>query len=321
MRIDTLRLFQEVAESGSINKTAQNNFISQQGLSDAIRRMEKEMQVELFNRSKRGVTLTSEGEYIYKRVKNIVSEYNQIEQYLWEINLEKIKKEGQQGHIHLLVNPLAMPALVPDLLEVINLRYSHMELYCKDINTIDDMIWQVECGKADFCIFLVMQSEMESVLGKLPKTIKTYSLFTDEIVACVSNNSELAKAKSITSNELNSIEKVLSDGIYGISHTCGAEYISNNTDFQMKLLQTKEIAAITIRSFFEKTFSSDLVTALQVKPPLNICYLIMYSKDLKLDYCKLQFLQLLSDYVFDLTGQHVAYSRKLQIIKDGSCEN
>ena len=47
----------------------------------------------------------------------------------------------------------------------------------------------------------------------------------------------------------------------------------------------------------------------------TICYLIMYSKNLELDYCKLQFLQLLSDYVFDLTGQHVAYNKKLQIIK------
>lgn len=69
MRIETIKYFLEIADSGSIRMTAQNHFISQQGLSDAIKKMEEELGTQLLIRSKRGVTLSSEGTEVYKYLK------------------------------------------------------------------------------------------------------------------------------------------------------------------------------------------------------------------------------------------------------------
>ena len=44
MRIEQLKYFLEVAHSGSINATAQHLFISQQGISEALKRMEQEFE-------------------------------------------------------------------------------------------------------------------------------------------------------------------------------------------------------------------------------------------------------------------------------------
>ena len=51
MRIEHLKYFLEVAQSGSINAVAQHLFISQQGISDALKRMENELGVVLFKRT------------------------------------------------------------------------------------------------------------------------------------------------------------------------------------------------------------------------------------------------------------------------------
>lgn len=61
LRIEQLKYFLEVAQSGSINAVAQHLFISQQGISDALKRMENELGVVLFKRSKMGITLTAGG--------------------------------------------------------------------------------------------------------------------------------------------------------------------------------------------------------------------------------------------------------------------
>ena len=82
MRIEQLKYFLEAAQSGSINAVAQHLFISQQGISDALKRMEKELGVVLFNRSKVGITLTPAGEGLYEYAHQVVQAYGQLENYV-----------------------------------------------------------------------------------------------------------------------------------------------------------------------------------------------------------------------------------------------
>ncbi len=50
-----------VADIGSMNKAAENLFISQPTLTTAIKELENEIGIIIFNRTNRGVTLTREG--------------------------------------------------------------------------------------------------------------------------------------------------------------------------------------------------------------------------------------------------------------------
>ena len=76
MKLEHMRLFMEVVESGSISQAAENTFISQQGLSTALKQMEKELQLDLFYRSNKGVTLTDEGKQFYHCCENIMRSYD-----------------------------------------------------------------------------------------------------------------------------------------------------------------------------------------------------------------------------------------------------
>lgn len=62
MTLQQLRYLVMVAETGNITEAAERLYISQPSLSAAIHAIEKEMNVVIFSRSNKGVTVTREGE-------------------------------------------------------------------------------------------------------------------------------------------------------------------------------------------------------------------------------------------------------------------
>ena len=61
MNLQQLRYVIAIAEGGSINSVAKSHYISQSSLSVAMRDLESELGITIFNRSSKGITLTSEG--------------------------------------------------------------------------------------------------------------------------------------------------------------------------------------------------------------------------------------------------------------------
>lgn len=66
-----IKYFLQVCNDHSFSKAAQNLYISQQGLSSVIQRMEKEFDVPLFQRSYHGTELTPYGDYVRNRLEEI----------------------------------------------------------------------------------------------------------------------------------------------------------------------------------------------------------------------------------------------------------
>ena len=61
MTLTQLKYIITVADAGSMNLAARELYISQPSLSQAVKELEKEIGVELFCRSNRGVSITQEG--------------------------------------------------------------------------------------------------------------------------------------------------------------------------------------------------------------------------------------------------------------------
>ena len=70
VRLELYRVFLEVAKQGNISAAAQNLFISQSAVSQSVKQLEEQLQVRLFSRSTRGVSLTSEGKLLLEYVSN-----------------------------------------------------------------------------------------------------------------------------------------------------------------------------------------------------------------------------------------------------------
>lgn len=91
MTLTQLKYVIEVARSHSINEAARNLFISQPSLSAAIKDLEKEVGVEIFRRTNRGVSLTPEGEEFAGYARQVVEQYQLIEAKY--VSKEQVKKK------------------------------------------------------------------------------------------------------------------------------------------------------------------------------------------------------------------------------------
>ena len=86
MTLTQLNYFITIAAAHSMNKAAEQLYVSQPSLTSAIRELEKELEVTLFYRSGHGVTLTNDGAEFLRYAKQLYSQYEQI--------LEKYGKNG-----------------------------------------------------------------------------------------------------------------------------------------------------------------------------------------------------------------------------------
>lgn len=78
MDIGSLRNFITLESVGSFNKAAKELFITQQGLNKSVVQMESEIGCRLVVRTKRGVSLTEEGELFLMYAKRICAQYDDM---------------------------------------------------------------------------------------------------------------------------------------------------------------------------------------------------------------------------------------------------
>lgn len=70
VKLESYRVFKEVAEVGNITAAAQALYISQSAVSQSIKQLENDLLTRLFSRNSRGVTLTAEGRMLYEYVRS-----------------------------------------------------------------------------------------------------------------------------------------------------------------------------------------------------------------------------------------------------------
>ena len=92
------KVFYTVANTQNISRASRELFISQPAISKAIQKLEQNLDTTLFNRSSRGVTLTRDGELLYRHVH---SAFQSIA--LGEDLLAK-ERSGDSGSVHIGVS-------------------------------------------------------------------------------------------------------------------------------------------------------------------------------------------------------------------------
>ena len=86
------RIFFEVAKAGSISKAAKLLYISQPAISKSILRLEESLEIALFVRTSKGVSLTTEGQIFYEYLQNAFSAIEAGENHLTKIKQFNIGK-------------------------------------------------------------------------------------------------------------------------------------------------------------------------------------------------------------------------------------
>ncbi len=89
MTLQQLKYVVTVAETGNITEAAKKLFISQPSLTNAIRELETEMQITIFKRTNKGVTISNEGDMFLSYARQVLEQANLLE--------EKFKNTDKQS--------------------------------------------------------------------------------------------------------------------------------------------------------------------------------------------------------------------------------
>ncbi|MBQ4494688.1 MAG: LysR family transcriptional regulator, partial [Selenomonadaceae bacterium] len=120
MELRQLKYFQMASRLKNITRAAQRLKVSQPNITVAIRKLETELDVQLFDRSQKQLTLTPEGSVFLKRIELAL---RNIDEAVLEVN---DYKQLQKGTIKIGIPPMMGAYLFPKVFSVF--RHLHPNL-------------------------------------------------------------------------------------------------------------------------------------------------------------------------------------------------
>lgn len=168
MDLRQLNFLLEVADAGGFTRASERLNIAQSALSIAIRKLEDELEVKLFVRGDRKVSLTAEGESLALNAKEIFKGVAKARQEIADL------RGLLRGEVRVGLTPMLSSFFFPKLISAFKRRYPALQM---SIN--GDSAWSIqrklESGEIDMGI----------IAGKVPDGFDSHHLLREEVVACV----------------------------------------------------------------------------------------------------------------------------------------
>lgn len=186
MDIQQLINFQVLARIENVTRAAQELSLTQSALSKSIARLESEMEVPLFSRSQKGVTLNSFGKEFLMYAERAIHEIDQAHQKIGEM------VDPEKGVISIGFIPTLRPNFIPNLIRMFMAEAPNVQFTLTQGETLK-IIQQLVAGEVDL-VFSSAHSMMDHV--------ETYPLLKEELVLIVPRSHPFAKRKKVQLKEL-----------------------------------------------------------------------------------------------------------------------
>lgn len=194
MTLQQLKYVLEVANRGSMNEAAKRLFISQPSLSNAIKELEKEIKITIFERTNKGISLSKEGAEFLGYARQVIEQAELLEgRYL------NAKPSPQHFSVSTQHYAFAVNAFVKLVQEHGQDEY---ELALRETKT-HEIIQDVKSQRSEIGILYVNEFNAK-VINRLLKdaNLKFTSLFTARPHIFISTTNPLAKQSIVTVDEL-----------------------------------------------------------------------------------------------------------------------
>lgn len=182
MDLRQLRFFTEIARTGNFTRAAERLRIAQPAVSVAIKRLEEELDLVLFNRHDKRVTLTAEGEVFLEHARGILDGIKAAE-------LEMADLHGlNKGEVRIGIPPMLSAYFFPSILCDFARRYPHLHL-----SVSGEGAWRIQQ--------MISQGELDMgvIAGRnVPDTLEARHFLREEVVVCVPADHPFARQSVVT---------------------------------------------------------------------------------------------------------------------------
>jgi len=181
-----LRYFLAVAEAAHFTRAAERLHLSQPTLSHQIRELEGQLNLQLFDRVGRRVKLTPAGETLLPHARKVLTELEQAQAALNELHGLK------RGVLRVGIVQTVNACVIPEIVERFGAAHTGIRVECGEM-AVADIESDLEAGKLDLGI---------SFMPPARKNLTGEKLFTEELVAVVAADHELANHRKLRMRDL-----------------------------------------------------------------------------------------------------------------------
>lgn len=186
MTIIQLEYAVALATYKSFVAAAEKCFVTQPTLSLQIQKLEEELGVKIFDRSKHPIEITAMGKVIIEQVRKTLEEFERIHELIQQ------QQNIISGVFKLAVIPTVAPNILPTLLENYSKNFPDIRLEVSELET-------------HRIITALRNNEIDAGLLSTPleeKDIKEYPLFYEPFVAYFGNDDKALKKRTIASTDI-----------------------------------------------------------------------------------------------------------------------
>lgn len=222
MTITQLTYVLAVAEQQNFTKAAEKCFVTQPTLSMQIQKLEEQLDILIFDRSKKPIELTDVGRKIVNQARNIVNESHRIKDIVDQ------QKGFIGGEFKLGIIPTVMPTLLPMFLKTFVKRFPKVKLKIEELTT-EEIIARINDGHLDAAIAATPLKN---------ETISERVLYYEPFVGYIPEGHRLAEKKRIEVSDLDINDMLLLEDGHcfrdGVINLCKAFKDHTDDVFQLE---------------------------------------------------------------------------------------
>lgn len=180
-----LQIFLEIVGNGSFTRAAEKLRIAQPAVSMAMKKLEEELDLVLFNRQEKKISLTSEGEIFGEHARRIMEEVRGAETEMEEL------RGLTRGEVRMGIPPMMSAYFFPRIISAFAEQYPSLLLsvFGEGASRIQKMIMQ---GELDMGVIAG---------GSVPAALEARRFLREEVVVAVRKDHPLAERTSLTLGE------------------------------------------------------------------------------------------------------------------------
>ncbi len=249
MTLKHIRIFVSVYQEESITRAAEKLHMTQPATSLAIREMEEYYHTKLFERSGRGIRVTSAGTRLYPSAARLLSLYDEMD--------AEMKNWDTSGRLRIGSSISIGSCILPQLINRFSKKYPELELYVK-VDSSDVIEQNILENHLDFAL---IEGSVHS------EKLKSSVFLDDELVPVCSRFHPLAGAEDI---ELDSLKK---EHFLMREPNSGTRQLADSS-FALKNFQ--------IKPTWESTSTAALINAVSIGLGISILPKRMLEKQLRM---------------------------------------
>lgn len=299
MYIEQIKYFFAIAQAGSISKAANNLFISQQGMSDALLRLEKELGFPLFVRQKKNLYLTKNGEEFLTYAESFLQNYGEMMNFASRASNQYTKKNQE---INFMIGSFVSSLLIERICDTDLINQYNLNL-CE--NTISDIDLAFANKEAHLGIFCLDENQLVTFQKKSPNYadyMELIELFDDEIVFCMHKDHPMAKAQDYSAHDAKLMIEFATTyyNYFNNMSECISTVRANNLATHIRLMEQNEAVCITSRKLYKHLYPEpNLLIRPYVQPTYIKFYLVRNKNLLSNEVCAL------TDKIIDIVNDLV----------------